>query len=114
MMPLRPMEAARGAVSFNPDKAATAVVLDTPDVRLVVFRLQPGQEVSAHRNASTVLLTVLAGSGILTGEDHGAPCERACSAGDVMAYAPSELHAMRASEGEFVLLATIAPRPGSR
>ncbi len=102
--------AARAAHAAQPTRPATAIVHDTADVRLVVFRLAPGQEVPPHRNASTVLLTVLEGSGTLSGADE----ERTCHAGDVVAYEPGELHGMRATDGELLLLATITPRPGAR
>ncbi|HEU4629924.1 MAG TPA: cupin domain-containing protein [Gemmatimonadaceae bacterium] len=87
-----------------------AILHDAPDVRLVVFRLAPGQAVPPHRSTSSVLLTVLEGAGTLS----GAGAERRCTAGDVVAYAPEELHGMRADDGELLLLATITPRPGSR
>lgn len=61
-------EAAR-AVSARADRPATAVVHDSPDARLVIFRIEPGQ----------------------TGEPHG----------------------MRARDEQLVILATIAPRPGT-
>jgi quercetin dioxygenase-like cupin family protein len=114
MRPLDPTRAAREAVAANPDRPATAILDDTPDARLVVFRLAPGQAVPPHRNASTVLLSVLAGSGVLSGEHAGAPVERPCVAGDVVVYAPNELHGMRAAAEELLLLATITPRPGDR
>ena len=108
------VEAARNAVSFNPQKPASATLFDSPDVRLIVFRLVPGQVVPPHGNASTVVLTVLAGHGVVVGMDNGSPCERICTVGDVVAYSPNETHAMRAADDEFLLLATITPRPGSR
>lgn len=114
MIVLDPRAAARAAVSAKPDRAATAIVHDTPDVRMLVFRLAPGQVVAAHRSASTVTLTVLEGRGIITGEEGEAPVDRPCVAGDVMVYAPNELHAMRAEGEELLLLATITPRPGAR
>ncbi len=109
-----PSLVARGAVTFNPGRPATAILHDAPDVRLVVFRLAPGQAVAEHRSASAVVLMVVSGTGIVSGEDNGIPCEKACAAGEVVAYEPNELHAMRALDEEFVLLATITPRPGSR
>lgn len=105
---LDPLAAARAAVSANPSRSATAVVLDTPDARLVVFRIAPGQEVPPHTSPSTVLLTVLAGRGTIAGADE----ERECRAGDLVAYEPGELHSMRATGEELLLLATITPRPG--
>ena len=111
---LVPRNAARAAVGASPARPATAVIIDTPDVRALVFRLAPGHAVPPHRNASTVLLTVLDGEGILSGEEDGVAVDRACRAGDMVVYAPNELHAMRAVDTELLLLATITPRPGER
>lgn len=102
--------AAREAVAANPTRPATAIVHDSADARLVVFRLSPGQSVAPHRNASTVTLTVLSGTGLTSGDQE----ERPVATGDVVTYEPNELHGMRATDNELVLLATITPRPGSR
>jgi putative transcriptional regulator len=109
MTHLEPATAARAAVA-NGGRPATAILHDAPDARLVVFRLAPGQAVPPHRNASTVTLSVLEGRGTLSGGDG----ERACGPGDVVVYAPDELHGMRADDAELLLLATITPRPGTR
>jgi quercetin dioxygenase-like cupin family protein len=114
MKTLDPRRAAREAVAASASRPATAVIDDSPDARLIVFRLAPGQAVPPHRNASTVHLAVLEGTGMLLGEEDGAPRERACAAGDLVVYAPNELHGMRAGDTELLLLATITPRPGSR
>src|SRR5688500_15596814 len=98
------------AVAAAANRPATGVVHDVPDARLVVFRIAPGQAVAPHRNASTVILTVPAGAGVVSGAD----AESAVGQGDVVAYEPNELHGMRAIDQELVLLATITPRPGTR
>lgn len=108
------VEAARNAMSFNPDKPASGALLDTPDLRLNAFRHAPGQGVSPHGNAPTVQLTVLSRSGIVVGMDSGNPCGRSSTAGDAIASSPHETQSMRAAHGEFLLPATITPRPGSR
>ena len=110
MNTLSPSSSATAAVSAAPNRPATAVLLDTPDVRLVVFRLDAGQVVAPHTNPSTVLLSVLKGEGIISGGDGDHPAK----AGDVFVCEPSELHGMRATAGELQVLATIAPRPGGR
>jgi quercetin dioxygenase-like cupin family protein len=111
MIALDPLRAARDAVAASPTRPATAVIHDGEDARLVVFRLAPGQEVPPHTSPSTVTLTVLAGAGTLAGAD----ASRVCRTGDMVTYAPNELHAMRATEGEeLLLLAAITPRPGAR
>lgn len=102
--------AAEEAVSARADRPASVLLHDAPDVRLVAFRIAPGQAVPAHTNPSTVVLTVISGSGFLVGREG----ERAVGAGDLAAYEPDEEHAMRATDEELVLLAAIAPRPGSR
>ena len=107
-----PLKAAREAISNRPDRPATAIVHDSPDVRLIVFRLAPGESVAPHRSTSSVQLTVLAGSGTLTGESDGATIEQPCSGGDIVVYLPQELHGMRAAGEELLLRATITPRPG--
>ena len=102
------LAAARAIPARGNKRPAMAVAVDTPDVRVVLFRLGPGQAVPPHSTTSTVLLTVLAGEGLVLG-DGG---ETRCVAGDVVAYAPEERHGMRAIDSEMILAATIAPRPG--
>lgn len=102
------LAAARGAVALRLDRPATAIVHDSAESRLVVFRLEPGQAVAPHRSTSSVQLTVLGGRGVLTGESD----EQPCGIGDVVIYAPRELHGMRALDDQLLLLATITPRPG--
>lgn len=102
--------AASEARAANASRPATATVHDSADARLVIFRLAPGQSVAPHRNASTVMLTAVAGRAIVTGGDG----EREIGPGDVVVYEPNETHGMRAVNEEAVLLATIAPRPGTR
>ena len=118
MNSIDPRRAAREAIATSPARPATAIVYDSPDARLVVFRLAPGQAVPPHKSTSTVQLTVLEGSGMLSGASHGTSDgttrEHACATGDVVLYAPEELHGMRALGEELLLLATITPRPGSR
>ena len=108
MRHLGPVEVARAATASRADRPATAILHESPDARLVVFRLAPGQAVPPHQNPSTVMLQVLAGAGVLSGGDG----ERACVAGDLVVYAPNEVHGMRAPDTELLLLATITPRPG--
>ena len=109
MKVLDPRRAAAAAEPANPNRPATSIVYDVPDVRLVAFRLRPGQAVRPHRNASSVILTVIAGHGVVS----GAEGEREIRAGEVVCYEPNEVHGMRATDDVFQLLAAIAPRPRS-
>jgi quercetin dioxygenase-like cupin family protein len=89
-------------------RPAVHIAENWPDARLLLFRLAPGQAVATHTSASSVFITVLSGSGFLTGGDG----ERAVTAGMVAAIAPREPHGMRAGDAELVLAALVAPRPG--
>ena len=110
MKVISPRQAAADAVAPDARRPATAIVHDSADARSVVFRISPGQAVPPHRSTSTVMLTVIEGRGTVTGGDR----ETELDVGEVVVYEPNELHGMRAGGDTFVLLATIAPRPGER
>ena len=107
---LKGLEAARGAKAANPSRPASAIAHDGADARIVLFRIEPRQEVAVHTSKSSVVLVVLDGNGIVI----GAEGEREARAGDIVAYAPEEPHGMRALDAQFVIAAVIAPRPGER
>ena len=105
-----PHAIAAGAVAVRPVRPATAIVHDSADARVVVFRLAPGEEVAPHTSPSTVMLLAIHGDGLLLGPDG----ERAVHTGTLVTFEPNELHGMRATDGLFTVLATITPRPGIR
>ncbi|MGE5926018.1 MAG: cupin domain-containing protein [Gemmatimonadota bacterium] len=89
-------------------RPAVHIAENSPDARLLLFRLAPGQTVATHTSASSVFIAVLSGHGFVTGEEG----ERPVTAGMVAAIAPREPHGMRAGASELVLAALVAPRPG--
>ncbi len=110
MITLDPRQSAVDAVASSSTRPATAIIFDSPDARLVVFRIMPGQSVAPHHNPATVIITVLRGEGFLAGRDG----ERLCHEGQLVTYEPGETHGMRAGDAELHLLAMITPRPGAR
>src|SRR5512140_3932122 len=98
---------AAAAVSANAARPATALVHDSADARVVLFRIEPGQQVAEHKSSSTVLLLVISGAGIVS----GAEGDRDVHAGDIISYGANEPHGMKANELPLVLAAVIAPRP---
>lgn len=102
-------ELAANAVA-QPSRPATALVHDSADARVVLFRIDPGQQVPLHSSASTVLLMIVSGSGTVA----GAEGERTVGAGDIVAYDARESHGMRAGDEQLVIAAVIAPRPAAR
>jgi len=97
-------------VSAQPSRPATALMHDVPDARVVVFRIEAGQEVAPHTSTSTVLLAIVEGSGTVS----GASGESTVRAGDLVTYEVGELHGMKAGSERLVLVAIITPRPGAR
>lgn len=98
------------AATAQPHRPATALMHDSADARIVLFRIEPGQAVPVHTSTSTVLLSVLSGSGVVV----GAEGERTVHAGDIVAYDAQEPHGMRADREQLVIAAVIAPRPAAR
>ena len=101
------------AVSANPDRPATAIIHDSADARLVVFRIETRQAVPLHSSTSSVILVIIRGVGFVSGPVDGGVSEREVHQGTVVTYEPGEFHGMRATSGPFVVLAIIVPRPGS-
>lgn len=96
------------AAAPRPDRPATQLLHDVPDLRVVAFSLEPGQEVKPHRSTSTVLLQVIEGEGEFTGGDGGVTI----GPGDSVVYEREELHGIRAGTTPLRFLAVITPRPG--
>lgn len=101
---------ADAAVSAKPDRPATALIHDSDDARVVVFRIDAGREVALHTSDSSVILTVVRGPGFISGPVDGVVRETEVNIGTIVAYEPGELHGMRADGTVFVVVATIAPR----
>jgi quercetin dioxygenase-like cupin family protein len=104
----------RKAVSGSAGRAATAIVHDSEDARVVVFRLDSGDAVPMHTSTSTVILSVVRGTGTISGPIDGELHGVTVSEGGVVVYEPNEPHGMSAPAGPFVVMATISPRPGGR
>ena len=104
-----PVHAPELARSPERTRPAVSIAEDSPDARLVFFRIAPGQRVATHASASSVVLVVMAGSGFVSGSDG----EREVRAGMIAAIDPREPHGMRSGAEELVLAAVIAPRPGT-
>jgi quercetin dioxygenase-like cupin family protein len=98
---------AAAAVTGNAARPATALIHDSADARVVLFRIEPGQQVPVHTSVSTVLLIVISGAGVVA----GATGDRDVRTGDIIAYDIDEPHGMRANEEALVIAAVIAPRP---
>ena len=109
MQHYQPLVMAEGVTAARASVPGMALVHDSDAVRMIVFRIEPGQQVAEHTSPSTVVLTVLHGAGLVMRDGEPLPV----TVGDVVVYSPRELHGMRAVNERFVVMATITPRPGS-
>jgi quercetin dioxygenase-like cupin family protein len=86
-------------------------VVDAPGLRVVVFRLAPGQEVPDHAAAHHVLMMVRSGAGELRAGERRV----AAAPGDWLHAPPGVSHGFRAGEAGLEVLAVIAtPGPPVR
>jgi quercetin dioxygenase-like cupin family protein len=82
------------------------LLAEYPEVRLVLFSLQQGQEVRG-RGEPRVHLICLEGTGTLWAGSK----EVAATPGTLLACGPGEPHGAKAGEGRFLVLGIITPRP---
>jgi len=90
---------------FDPRRRVVKIVHDSPQVRLALFCLGPGQEVAAHTAPSQVVFYALEGQGRVTVGTEEAPIQ----AGDLVFCPPQVPHGIKG--GPLVALAVVAPRP---
>ena len=92
------------------DRAASAVLHDSADARVVAFTLKPGQHVPPHRSKSTVVVQVASGEGTFRGGDGVGHVLRA---GGAAVFAPQEEHSIEAGAEPLRFIAVISPAPGA-
>lgn len=92
----------------RPERPGTKMLHDEENVRVIRFRVEPGQAVPPHTSDSTVVVQVLEGEGIFRGE----PGEARLGPGRTAVYAPGELHSMEpAGDAALHFLAILTPGP---
>jgi quercetin dioxygenase-like cupin family protein len=90
-------------IEFNPERARTKMLFDSPAYRTVLFCLEEGQAVPRHVSTAEVMMFLYKGSGtFIVGEN-----EFSLKEGEMVFCRPNEQHGFR-SEGErMVVLALI-------
>ena len=91
---------------FSADKPCRELLFDSPNLRLLTFNFEPGQEmpVHSHNADSEVSLLILEGEGVFT----GGPKEIPAKTGVLQIMPVSEPHGLRAHT-RLRLLVFIAP-----
>jgi quercetin dioxygenase-like cupin family protein len=88
-------------------KTDPRVLFSTPEARMVMIDLEPGEELRDHGVHERAIIQVALGSVELT----HAQGVTTCTQGAVVLLEPGERHAVHASEASRILL-TLAPWPG--
>ncbi len=91
---------------FMADKPYRELLYDSPNLRMLAFNFEPGQELPIHSHPadSEVAIQVLEGEGAFTGGDQEVPAK----VGSLLICKVSEPHGVRAKTRMRVLV-TIAP-----
>jgi quercetin dioxygenase-like cupin family protein len=89
------------------ERPSTQIVHDDSFARVVAFHLLPGQKVPPHHSSSRVLVHVIEGAGLFSGDTSAM-----LSAGEMAVFAPGETHAIEALETSLRFVAILTPRPG--
>lgn len=84
-------------------------VLQSPELRVVLFTFADGQELTTHTNTRRAVIQVLDGTGEFF---FGGKWER-LAAGSLLHLPPSHPHAVRATAGAFSMLLTLAAEPAA-
>lgn len=91
-----------------PAGIVSRTVLQTPEVRVVMFTFAEGQELTSHTNRRRVLVHVLEGEC----DFQYAGAWHRLGAGTLLHLPPNDPHAVRASKGPFSMLLTFAAEAG--
>ncbi len=82
-------------------------VLQTPEVRVILFAFAEGQELTGHRSARRAIVQVLGG----TCEFQFNGSWQTLAAGTLLHLPPDHPHAVRAAHGPFTMLLTLTAEP---
>jgi quercetin dioxygenase-like cupin family protein len=95
------------AVETSAAGIVSRTVLQTPELRVVLFAFADGQELTPHTSRRRVLVQILEGAcEFFYGETW-----HALAAGALLHLPPDCLHAVRASTGPFSMLLTLCAEP---
>lgn len=93
-------------IKFDPARPVPRTLIDTPQVRILLFCLEAGQELPAHGADSEVAFYTLQGRGVAIVGDQ----ETALRPGVLVRCPPQVPHGLR-GEDSLAVMAIVAPRP---
>ena len=87
--------------------SVSRTVLQTPEVRIMLFAFDAGQELTSHTSSRRAVVQILDG----TGDFHFGSAWHRLAAGSLLHLPPNHPHAVRAADGPFTMLLTLAAEP---
>jgi quercetin dioxygenase-like cupin family protein len=93
-------------IKFHPDKISREMLADTPEMRVALMCLEPGQELKPHKAPMQLLMYCVEGSGtVIVGDE-----EIKTDAKTGILCNPMVSHGFRADTGErLVIMAVVTP-----
>jgi quercetin dioxygenase-like cupin family protein len=93
-------------IKFHPDRISREMLADTPEMRVALMCLEPGQELKPHKAPLRLLMYCVEGSGTVTVGDE----EMKTDAMTGILCDPMVPHGFRADSGErLVVMAVVTP-----
>lgn len=96
----------KNLITFDPDRISREMIAETPEMRVALMCLEPGQELAPHKAPMQLLMYVVEGRGVFTVGD------QEVEAGEKTAILcrPMVPHGFKASRGErLVVMAVVTP-----
>lgn len=97
------------AVEISPSGIVSRTLLQTPEIRVVLFAFDAGQELTSHTSKRRALIQVVSGGCDFS---YNGAWHR-LEAGTLLHLPPSHPHAVRATDGPFTMLLTLGTEPVS-
>lgn len=93
-------------IRFKPEVISREMLADTPEMRVALMCLEPGQELKPHKAPLRLMMYCVEGRGTFTvGEEHREADEKTC-----ILCAPLVPHGFRADKGQrLVVMAVVTP-----
>lgn len=93
-------------IKFHPDKISREMLAETPEMRVALMCLEPGQELKPHKAPLRLLMYVVEGKGtVVVGEE-----EMTVDAKTGILCDPMVPHGFRADKGErMIVMAVVTP-----
>ena len=93
----------KGLINFHPDKISREMITETPEMRIALMCLEPGQELTPHKAPMRLLMYVVEGSGTFTVGDRQIEADEKSA----ILCEPMVEHGFKASKGQRLVVMAV-------